>query len=138
MVTNQKGNILSDARPLTGHQGGQKSLLLGPQEAVLSSWQLDTPTPLTESYVGLPADPGSLTAQPPTWLRQPGCSGSGPPSCHLPRSAAGWHGLLTHLPVYILPNEKQLCLWKRAILVRCLLFSPSSLAGRMAAALLRG
>lgn len=66
MVTNQKGNILSDAGPLIGHQGGQKSLLLGPQEAVLSSWQLDTPTPLTESYVGLPADPGSLTAQPPT------------------------------------------------------------------------
>lgn len=34
-----------------------------------------------------------------------------------PPPLSRWHHLPTHLPVYILPNAKQLCLWKRAILV---------------------
>lgn len=117
--------ILPDAGPLPGHQGDQKVLFLSPQETICLA----------------PGDPGSLATQLSAWIRQPrqpGCSGSEPSSCHLPRSAAGWHGLLTHLPVYILSNEKQLCLWKRAILVQSLLFSPSTLASLMAAALLRG
>lgn len=53
MVTNQKDSILSNAGPPAGHQRGHKSLLCDPQDPVLNSWQLDTPTPLTELYVCL-------------------------------------------------------------------------------------
>lgn len=119
----KKDKIPSNAGP---HWARPEPLLLGSQDTLLSSRQPGTQTSRTEPRARLPADPGSPA---PSWIRRPdsGCwaraSQAYLPAAHpatvLPDGVA-----LTHLPVYILPNEKQLCLWKRAILVQSLVFSP--------------